>query len=437
MPDAYVFRRKKRIRLPIVVAASLATLVLVVGALWVFGVFGSGGDPQAPLDDALPGSRLDAVSGLSDLSYGTEADAVWKTTQKLLASGFFLQTRCSLATKDGKTPFQSSELLSASDQLLRLQHELEQDRLASFHELREAFADAFVGSDGLVRPFSPTVVDSLASPADSLLYARLCAEGYARWKDARLLSACRATSDALLAGLDEVGLLSADRLAVLPSPAPTPTDIPDETPTPGPTSTPLPTPTPRPVRTLAVLGLSQADFEAMRLLALLDARWTPVLAAHLAVVEGGFLGEDLPLYAEAYSSADSGYLPFTGARPLIDTRESMLVLLHLAEVGRADPRGVAWLRRQVMDVRAVYVSYELATGAPASPEECVPAYAVAARIARLLGDRSLYLAALDRIRWNLATDPNSAAFGAVFRKDADARVHLVAADELWAMLALE
>ena len=437
MPDAYVFRRKKKFRPLTVVAVSVAVLALVAGALWIAGVFSPEGSLPAALDDALPGSRLDAAAGLSELSFGTEADAVWKTTKKLLASGLFLQTRVSLATKDGKTPFQSSALLSASDQLLLLQHELEQDRRSSFHELQEAFADAFVGADGLVRPFAPASSDRLASPADSLLYARLCVEGYARWKDDRLLTACRATSDALLASLDEVGLLSADRVAVLPSPAPTPTDIPDETPTPGPTFTPPPTPTPGPVRTLAVLGLSQADFEAMRLLALLDARWTPVLTAHLAVVEGGFLGEDLPLYAEAYSSAESGYLPFTGASPRIDTTESMLVLLHLAEVGRADPRGVAWLRRQVMDVRAVYASYELATGAPASMEECVPAYAVAARIARLLGDRDLYLAALDRIRWNLATDPNSAAIGAVFRKDAAARVHLVAADELWAMLALE
>ncbi len=437
MPDAYVFRRKKKFRPLPAAAASLGVLILVAGALWAFGVFRPGRNSPTSFDVALPGSRMDAASGLSGLSFGTEADAVWKTTKKLLASGRFLQTRASLATKDGKTPFESSALLSASDQLLLLQHELEQDRRSSFFEIQEAFSADFVGLDGLVRPFLPVSADQIASPADSLLYARLCAEGYARWRDDRLLSACRATSEALLMGLDAGGFLSTDRLAVLPTPAPTPTDIPDETPTPGPTSTPLPTPTPPPVRTLRVLGLSQADFEAMRLLAMLDARWTAVLAAHLAVVEGGFLGEDLPLYAEAYSSSASGYLPFTGTNPRIDTMESMLVMLHLAEIGRADARGIAWLRRQVMDVRAIYVSYELATGAPASSEECVPAYAVAARIARMKGDREFYLAALDRIRWNVATDKNSAAFGAVFRKDSASRVHIIAEDGLWAMLALE
>jgi hypothetical protein len=435
--EAYVFRRKKKIRpLWIALAVFAGVSVATVGSLFAAGVFRPAGAPAPVFGDALPGSRASALSGLADVQYGTIADNAWKTSRKLLGKDAFLLSEARLASKDGNLPFETSGSMTASDQLLRLQNELEQDRRSSFLALQQAFAAAFVAGDGLVRPAEPESGQA-ESPLDSLFYARLLAEGYARWNDARLLSACRTTSDALLASLDAGGFLSPDRTAVLPTPAPTPTEIPDATPTAGPTPTPPPTPTPRPLRTLDVLGLSQADFEAMRLLSALDGRWTAVLDAHLAVVEGGFLSEDLPLYAEAYSTGFAGYLPYTGTSPWIDTKESLLVVLHLCEIGRADPRSLAWLRRQVMDVRAVYVSYELATGAPASPEESVPAYAIAARIARMTGDRALYLAAVDRIDWNLATDPNSKAFGAVFRKDDSGRVLVVAEDNLWAMLALE
>ncbi len=437
VPDAYVFRRKKKVRLlPVVLVAVVGLGLLAAAVLYAFGFFRATTGDAPAFDAALPGSRTSAAGGLSTTSYATLAADAWKTSQALLGKNGFLLSEALLASKDGTLPFETSDTMSASDQLLRLQHELEQDRRSSFLSLQKAFASVFVESDGLVRP-SDSGTQSVSSPADSLLYARLLAEGYAHWHDARLLAACRATSDALLATLDAQGLLAPDRTAVLPSPAPSPTDETFLTPTPGPTSTPLPTPTPRPLDTVAALGLSQADFEAMRQLSLLDGRWKAVYAANLAVVQGGLLGDDLPLYAEAYSTASGGYLPFTGEHAWVDTLESLRVVLHLCEVGQADPRSLAWLRTQVMDTGAVYAAYDLATGSPVSTDECVPAYAIAARIARMTGDAVYYKAAIDRIDWNLATDVNSLADGAVFRKDATGRVLVFAVDNLWAMLALE
>ena len=440
MPDAYIFRRKKRSgRIPLVAGSILAAGLIALASLWYAGVFDTPQSPP-PLDDsALPGSRIQAVSGLSSLSSPIEAAAIWKTTHALLADGSELLSSAQLATKDGMSPFETSGLLNASDQLLLLQHELEQDRHASFKDLQKAFAAHFVASDGLVEATDPGT-GRLKSPADSLLYARLLAEGYVRWKDADLLAACRRTSDALLSEIGPDGLLPADRKTVLPTLELSPTPEPDTTATPaasGPTATPTPSPTPVPSPPISVLGLSQADFESMRLLSLLDSRWTKIYEANLAMVEGGFIGADLPLYAEAYSADLSGYVPYTGDTPTLDTQDALLVVLHLCETGHADPRSIAWLRRQVLDVRAVYTAYDLATGEASTHVECVPAYAIAARIARIIGDRDLYLASVDRILWNCATDTKSKAFGAVFQKDATGRVGVTAADNLWAMLALE
>ncbi len=453
MPDAYVFRRKKKPsprRVALVAAGgTFAAAGVVVGALFLFGVLG--GPTDAPsFGDALPGSRAQAAGGLDLATNGTIPADLRKTAQALLAKDGLWLAWAAPASKDGKRPYEPAATMRASDQLLLLQHELEQGRRSSFFARREDFAASFVDADGLVRPAAPDD-GSARAPADTLLYARLLAAAYARWPDAALLSACRAASDALLATVGADGLLAPDRVAVLPTNAPTPTDIPDETPTPtpsptpgpsptpspGPSPSPSPTPSPGPVRTTTGLGLSQADFEAMRLLSAIDPRWTAVADAHLAVVLGGFLGTDLPLYAEAWSAQSHGYLPYIGASPRIDTLSSLLVVLHLAEVGQADPRSLAWLRDQVMDARFVATAYELATGAAATDEECVPAYAIAARIARIQGDAVYYAAAIARIDWNLATDAASKAYGAVFRKDAAGRVFVYAVDNAWALLALE
>jgi len=120
----------------------------------------------------------------------------------------------------------------------------------------------------------------------------------------------------------------------------------------------------------------------------------------------------------------------------IDTAETLRVVLHLCEVGHAPQRSLAWIRAQLFNQSALYASYHPGQGTPVDLKECLEAYAMTARIARITGDGLLYRAAVDRLLWHQATSQTSPALSAVFRQAEDGAYYVWAHDNLWALLAL-
>ncbi len=334
-----------------------------------------------------------------------------------------------------------AEDLQAADQLYNAAWMIEQNQQRDFQDWWKSFQSTFVAADGLVWPSRSVQADGSLVAIDpstagswpqSLQTLRVLGLAYGRWPSRSLDHAERQLSDRLLA-LWANGL-TADSRTVIPTTAPS--LDPAATPTPKPTGKLTPTPAAS-GRSESLLRLDSLDLLTMRSLASLDTRWQAIYEQSLSLVKAAYLGEDLPLYALGWLPEQEGYLMFAGDQPVVHTEAAVTVMLHLAEVGQAEPRSLTWLKERLFNDRALYESYHLAQGQATSTVECLPAYAMVARLARITGDEILYTKAVERLAWHLATSQTSSVRGLVFREDEAGLIRVYARDNLWALLAFE
>ena len=420
-------------------------LLTVIGALVYFLVLAPAARPLT-----VPGSLIDSKMS----NYAVDRPIVNSLSGRLTAN---LQSSQGLVTwyqqenREKAVPAAKSTSLDATDQILYGIWLVEQGDKSAFKTWRKGFQDYFASPDGLIyetRQLAAANSDTTATPAaaglteanlseaelaatswpDTLLYLRALAMAYSRWPQAELDRAERAT----LASLARVtgDSLAADQHTVIPTPAPT--VDPGATPTPRPTATPTPDPS-LPVE--AIIQLRSLDLLTLQAMGALDSRFQARYDEALALVEGGLISDELPLYAASYFPKNNGYVRFEGTLPVVDLESSLLVALHLAEVGHLDPRTLSWLNEHLLNDGALYTTYHIAQGQATSSEESLVGYALTARIARITGQEVLYQKAVERLQWHLATSSTSQVRGAIFRQTENEVVSMTARDNIWALLS--
>lgn len=322
---------------------------------------------------------------------------------------------------------------------------VEQQQRQHFKTWLDRFTRSFLSPEGLVYARRQTVAADRPNdlvPADpatvswpgTLSYLRVLEQAYAAWPS-RSLDRVIQTSEASLQQVLASGLLTDSQVSI-PTAAPT-LDPAERLPMPGDTTTQETTGSEvqamQPLE--AVIRLDSLDLLALQHL----GSRNPVLASRyeeaLDLVEGGLISDDLPLYAAVWYPDSRGYVHFEGTYPEIDLVASLKVALHLAEVGRLDPRTLGWLSEHLLNDGALYARYHIAQGQPTSGEESLVGYALTARIARITGKEELYRKATDRLQWHLATSLTSQVRDAIFRQSPEGIVQMTAEDNIWALLA--
>jgi hypothetical protein len=417
-------QRHSRRRILLAGMAGLLVIVLGIGLGWLLGWFGPAGQP---LQAGSPGAATG--SGNEFRIAETAAGLLQQRMLKLLENGGSLASWYRLAGKFGQPDAVRSAEYLAADQLRYGWFLLEQGDRKIFQNWWLRFRAMYLTETGVIRPDKGSA--NLAAGdfwRTNLAGARLLLQSCSRWPDRQR----RADLQQLSAQLLELAAsgLAVEYLAGMPTPGPT--FNPAATPTPKPSVSPAAIAAPQ----IAVLRLATLDVFAMQQLVQVDPRWQDLAAKYLAIVKAGYLGDALPLYALAYDASRQGYLPYSGDSPSVDTAEAMLVMLHLSEIGQLNGHSLSWLREQLYNQHALYESYHITQNQPTSSQECLPAYAMAARIARIQGDQDLYAAAVERLVWHQATNQRSAALDAIYREDAAGLILVTAADNTWALLAL-
>jgi hypothetical protein len=171
--------------------------------------------------------------------------------------------------------------------------------------------------------------------------------------------------------------------------------------------------------------LCYLDLDTMRMLARRDERWTFVYEEMLGVLKGGYLGEEFPLYAGAYS-----YLDGTYTEEDVVTVQSLLTILNLARVGECPQSSLAYIKRHVAG-GTLYGGYRI-DGSSAGRVESTAVYAICARIAKAVGDEEFYEASLEQMNRFQVLDADSEVFGAFANAQT---LDLYAFDNLMALLA--
>ncbi|MCI9626408.1 MAG: hypothetical protein HFI90_06450 [Clostridia bacterium] len=172
--------------------------------------------------------------------------------------------------------------------------------------------------------------------------------------------------------------------------------------------------------------LCYQNLYAFRLLGKMDFRWNKVYENALVLLQEGYLGDTVPLYqtrknlpADTYETEE------------INSIESLLTVLHLAEVGEVQPRTLEWLKQQVAD-GVLFSRYDKESGTAATDFQSTAAYAISAIIGAKIGDGLLYQKAVQRMNLYQVREETDEIFGAY--GDASSKV-VYSFDNLYALLA--
>lgn len=450
-------KQKQRLLIAAAVLAGVILLALLL-SLWQGWLWFR--EPVFPGQADQPG----AATGLSDewVVDAHEIDLLEQRMMTLLDEQGILVSWYRLAGRTGIPAGVRSGEKSAHDQLLYGQYLLEQRRKGDFSTWWQTFSTAFVTSDGVVSriPGEPSWLTDMADEPDqatddtwrvNLLAARLLAQSCVIWPDQERLDRVIALSDWLLGQLENHPPYDYE----IARPTPVPILDPGATPTPKPAASTGMTSEPDPAtgaagdtadgllnrpETVQAIRLASIDLLAARQLAAIDDRWLEIFEQWLTWVEGGYLGDNLPLYAWAVEikegTTDPAYLPFAGSVAAVQTGETVLTLLHLAEVGELRPESLLWLKNQLYNQNSIDESYHIVQGTPMTGRESIAACAMIARIARIQLDQPLYDLAVERLLWHQATNTKSTALSALFRQNDAGMITVVARDNLLGLLAM-
>lgn len=173
------------------------------------------------------------------------------------------------------------------------------------------------------------------------------------------------------------------------------------------------------------LTLCYADLQALSQLARLDGDWQPVYNSALGTAKGGYISDAFPFFMTRYSYDTGAYEAET-----INSIESLLTALHLAQAGECPPQTVRFVREKVQ-AGALYGSYTK-RGEALNQMQSTAVYALSAMLGAQVGDDPLYTKSVERMNALQVTQQDSPVFGAY----ADARTQQAYSfDNLTALLA--
>ncbi len=357
-----------------------------------------------------------------------QAGPIEKKMMQMLGDSDFLLQWYRPVSLAGKIPAEKSQTALLLDQVHYGQYLLEQGRKKAFlgwwNKLEQDWPRQAEYLAWQNPPVAAEAGDQIGHVAANLALVRLLSQSLTLWPDNGRLDRLAEISQLLWHDLASQGVT--EQLEV-----PAITQVPDLAATPTPKA-----PGQEQLLVLDVLPLAALDLFALQALASFDDKWQTVYDTYLTIVEAAYLDDQLPLFAYAYDPASNSYLPFAGSAAFVDTESALLIMLHLAECGRAPDRSIAWIRDQFYNESAIYVSYHAVQGTAADQEESVLAYALLARLARIIEDQALYEAAVQRLLWHQLTNPASEAQSLIFTQQTDGSALVYTYDNVWALLAL-
>jgi hypothetical protein len=143
------------------------------------------------------------------------------------------------------------------------------------------------------------------------------------------------------------------------------------------------------------------------------------------ILEDGYLSDAFPFYETRFDYKTGKY-----SSENINTVESLLSILHLAEMGRQKPASIRFIREQV-GAGTLYGQYTR-DGKPANDIRSTAIYAITAMIGAVLGDQSLYRTSIERMNEFRIVNTASPLYGG-FGDEATGQAYSF--DNLMALLA--
>ncbi|NLW10653.1 MAG: hypothetical protein GX028_01380 [Clostridiaceae bacterium] len=412
----------------------ITILILIAIAATIFFVLRAKGFFQ---DEELPSPKWQfagsAQSADDELVVaGDRSDKLESRLLKLCETEYGLAAWYRLPVRSEELPAERSVRFNSSDQLLYGRFLAEQKRMDEFDDWHIRFKRHYIYDNKTVAYIEineqSELVPAAASFETMFDYISVLMTAYQSKPQKNIWQEIESLSDILLTdfadGIPEPDLqLAIPTVAPAPDPAATPTPI------------PVITPTPEPAPVYSLIRLASIDLQTINQLTEVDQKWQVIYEKWLAIVSDGLISEQLPLYALAVWPDMNNYLNFVGEGGSVDSMESIITTLHLAQAGAADQSSLRWINDQLLNNFVIYDAYNIIQGHPMAQIENPSIYGLTARLGRVLNDKTLYDKSINRLNWHTATSQRSDALDAIFRQDENDVVTIWAEDNLRALLA--
>ncbi|QOR35427.1 hypothetical protein IMX26_00865 [Clostridium sp. 'deep sea'] len=177
------------------------------------------------------------------------------------------------------------------------------------------------------------------------------------------------------------------------------------------------------------ITLSYLDLYTMLLLTHSSEKWDNVFNDSLRIIKMAKVSKDFPLYYKTYSN---DHIVLVNQINMID---SLLTVLHLAEVKEIDYDSIIWLKKELKNNGKIMSSYNPKTGiASKNSYESTAVYAIAMRICNEINEIELYHNLAAKMLELQVKNVNSKVYGG-FADEVSLQAYSF--DNLQAILALE
>ncbi|MHA7963427.1 hypothetical protein ACX93W_04720 [Paenibacillus sp. CAU 1782] len=152
------------------------------------------------------------------------------------------------------------------------------------------------------------------------------------------------------------------------------------------------------------ITLCYIDLKTLELLSVDTEQKQKLLDRMELVIKEGYLSNEFPFYQTRYSYGTGEY-----SGESVNTVESLLTILHLAEVGKHKPESISFIKEKV-SAGEMYGRYST-SGKAETDIRSTAIYAITAMIGSVLGDQSLYEESISQMNQFQISDKTSGMMG--------------------------
>ncbi|EIF6296998.1 glycosyl hydrolase family 8 [Clostridium perfringens] len=153
--------------------------------------------------------------------------------------------------------------------------------------------------------------------------------------------------------------------------------------------------------------LCYLDLPTMKLLSQVDKKWEGIYEKSNSIIENGKISEEVPLYRKVFYEETQKY----DEEENVDFLLSTIVILNRIEAGENEESSIKWIKEKFKKDGFLVATYNGKNGDATSQIESPSIYSNVALIANYIGDKELFIKAIDKLKYYQIKNKDSVLYG--------------------------
>jgi len=155
------------------------------------------------------------------------------------------------------------------------------------------------------------------------------------------------------------------------------------------------------------INISYIDLYTLNLISKNNIKFNKIYDNSYKVLKNAYVSDEFPFYYKYYDFSNEKY----SSENNISMIDSLLVVLHLSEIGMNKAETIEWLDQKLLKGKNIYSEYNIKTTLPTSNIESTAIYAIIARIYKNRKQPEMYKLAIEKMLKFQIKDRKSVFYG--------------------------